>query len=53
MLASVVEENAASTQETSASMTLLSQTISECREDTRGLVELSHRANDEAGKFQL
>lgn len=52
-LASVVEENAASTEETSASMTLLSQTISECNEDTQGLVELSHRQNAEAGKFQL
>ena len=31
-LASVVEENAASTEETSASMTLLSQTIGECTE---------------------
>ena len=52
-LASVVEENAASTEQTSASMTLLSQTISECRQDTLGLVELSHRQNEEAGKFQL
>ena len=52
-LASVVEENAASTEETSASMTLLSQTIGECSEDTLGLVELSHKQNDEAGKFQL
>ncbi len=52
-LASVVEENAASTEETSASMTLLSQTIGECAEDTQDLVELSHRQNEEAGKFQL
>ena len=52
-LASVVEENAASTEQTSASMTLLSQTISECRQDTLGLVELSHKQNEEAGKFQL
>lgn len=52
-LASVVEENAASTEETSASMVLLSQTIGECSEDTQGLVELSHKQNDEAGKFQL
>ncbi len=52
-LASVVEENAASTEETSASMALLSQTIGECSEDTQGLVELSHKQNDEAGKFQL
>ena len=52
-LASVVEENAASTEETSASMALLSQTLSECSEDTQGLVELSRKQNEEAGKFQL
>lgn len=52
-LASVVEENAASTEQTSASMTLLSQTIGECSEDTQGLVELSHRQSQEAGKFRL
>lgn len=52
-LASVVQENAASTEETSASMTLLSQTIDECTEDTQGLVELSRRQNDQASKFQL
>ena len=52
-LASVVEENAASTEETSASMTLLSQTIGECTEDTQGLVELSRRQNEQASKFQL
>ena len=52
-LASVVEQNAASTEETSASMMLLSQTIDECTEDTQGLVELSRRHNDQASKFQL
>ena len=52
-LASVVEENAASTEETSASMTLLSQTIGECTKDTQGLVELSRRQNEQASKFQL
>lgn len=52
-LASVVEENAASTEETSASMMLLSQTISECTKDTQGLVELSHQQNEQANKFQL
>lgn len=52
-LASVVEENAASTEETSASMTLLSQTIMECSEDTQGLVALSHKQNEQAGKFRL
>lgn len=52
-LASVVEENAASTEETSASMTLLSQTISECTEDTQELVELSHRQNEQASNFRF
>lgn len=52
-LASVVEENAASTEETSASMMLLSKTIRECSEDTQDLVELSHRQNEQASKFQL
>ncbi len=52
-LASVVQQNAASAEETSASMMLLSQTLGECTEDTKGLVELSHRQKGEAGKFQL
>ncbi len=52
-LSSVVEENAASTEETSASMTLLSQTIGECTEDTQGLVELSRRQNEQASKFRI
>lgn len=52
-LASVVEENAASTEETSASATLLSETIEECAEDTHGLVKLSHLLNEQASKFQL
>lgn len=52
-LSSVVEENAASTEETSASMTLLSQTIGECTEDTQGLVELSRKQNEQASKFRL
>ena len=52
-LASVVEENAASTQETSASMALLSETIDECTEDTENLVTLSHLLNQQACKFQV
>ncbi len=52
-LASVVEENAASTEETSASMMLLSDTLEECTEDTQHLVDLSHRLNEQASKFQL
>lgn len=52
-LASVVEENAASTEETSAGMTLLSDTIGECTEDTLHLVELSHLLNEQASRFRL
>lgn len=52
-LASVVEENAASTEETSASMALLSQTLGECTEDTEGLVKLSHLLHEQGSKFRL
>lgn len=52
-LASVVEENAASTEETSASMSLLSQTIKECTNDTMQLVTLSQRQHEETEKFKL
>ena len=52
-LASVVEENAASTEETSASMAILSQNISECTADTQGLVDLSRRQKEQASKFQI
>ncbi len=52
-LASVVEENAASTEETSASMALLSETIGECTVDTENLVTLSHLLNEQASKFQI
>lgn len=52
-LASVVEENAASTEETSAGMALLSETIEECTEDTQNLVNLSHLLNEQASRFQL
>ena len=52
-LSAISEENAASTEETSASMALLSQTIDECTEDTKGLVELSHQQNEQASKFHL
>lgn len=52
-LASVVEQNAASTEETSASMAILSETIGECTEDTLQLVTLSHLLNEQANKFQI
>lgn len=52
-LASIVEENAASTEETSASMQLVAEGIEECSHDTRSLVELSVRQNEETLKFKL
>ena len=52
-LASVVQENAASTEQTSASMQLLASTIAECTRDTQALVEMSQRQNEQTSKFQL
>lgn len=52
-LASIVEENAASTEETSASMQLVAEGIEECSRDTQDLVELSERQNEETMKFKL
>ncbi len=52
-LASIVEENAASTEETSASMQLVAEGIEECSKDTKSLVELSERQNEETMKFKL
>lgn len=52
-LASVIEESAASTEETSASMTLLHETVSECTKDIQELVSLSHLLNEQASNFQL
>lgn len=52
-LASIVEENAASTEETSASMQLVAEGIEECSKDTQSLVALSIRQNEETKKFKL
>lgn len=52
-LASIVEENAASTEETSASMQMVAEGIEECSQDTKSLVELSIRQNQETKKFKL
>ena len=52
-LASIVEENAASTEETSASMQLVAEGIEECSKDTQSLVSLSARQNEETKKFKL
>lgn len=52
-LVSVVEENSASAQETSASMQLVADSVNECYEDTQKLVELSERQHRETQKFTL
>lgn len=52
-LASIVEENAASTEETSASMQLVAEGIEECTKDTQALVALSAEQNEATRKFKL
>lgn len=52
-LASVVQENAASTEETSASMQMLANVIEECTKDTQELVEMSQKQNAETMKFKV
>lgn len=52
-LVSVVEESAASAQETSAGMQLLSESISECSEDTGNLVDLSKKQNNLTMRFKI
>lgn len=52
-LTTSVEQNAASTQETSASMQYLSNTVRQCTEDTQALVDLSKKQNEQTSKFKL
>ena len=52
-LTSVVEENAASTEEASASMQMLASAIEECTKDTEKLVDMSKKQNEETSKFNL
>lgn len=52
-LTSVVEENAASTEEASASMQMLEAAIEECTKDTEKLVDMSKKQNEETSKFKL
>lgn len=52
-LASVVQQNAASTQETSASMQMLSETVADCLKDTQSLVDLSNRQSEDTKHFKL
>lgn len=52
-LASIAEENAASTQETSAAMMVLSSIIDKCNEDTEQLVELAAELDNNTHRFSL
>lgn len=52
-LGSVVEENSASAQETSAGMQVVAEAIQECYKDTQMLVELSEEQNQKTQKFTL
>lgn len=52
-LGSVVEENSASAEETSAGMQVVAESIKECYQDTQMLVELSDTQNEKTKKFTL
>lgn len=52
-LAAIAEQNAASTQETSAAMFELGQIVNDCNESTSELVTLSDEMNENASKFRL
>lgn len=52
-LASISEENAASTQETSASMQTLTGAISDCKKETEVLAQLSRSLNEKVSRFKL
>lgn len=52
-LGSVVEENSASAQETSAGMQLVAESIQSCYRDTQTLVELSDEQSVKTKKFKL
>jgi methyl-accepting chemotaxis protein len=52
-LASIAQQNAASTQETSATMNTLTGSIDKCREETAVLSGLSERLTEQTGKFHF
>jgi methyl-accepting chemotaxis protein len=52
-LAAIAEENAASTQETSATMNTLTDSIDRCKEETVILANLSEQLSEETGKFRF
>lgn len=52
-LAAIAQENAASTEETSASMVELSQIVNDCNRNTSRLIDLSKELQDDISKFNL
>lgn len=52
-LSAIAEENAASTQETSASMVELSDIVQECTENTNGLIKLSDDLKENTTRFSI
>lgn len=52
-LAAIAQQNAANTEETSASMTTLSEEIRECSAQTQKLSRLSTLLNEQANKFTI
>ncbi|MDE6434849.1 MAG: cache domain-containing protein, partial [Lachnospiraceae bacterium] len=52
-LAAIAEENAASTEETSASMTELRNIVKQCHEETRKLVKISADLNEQTKHFTI
>lgn len=52
-LAAIAEENAASTQETSASMYTLTENIDKCKDETKVLAGLSEELSEQTRKFKF
>jgi methyl-accepting chemotaxis protein len=52
-LSSIAEQNAASTQETSATMNSLAGNIDKCKEETEALSSLSIQLREQTGKFRF
>jgi methyl-accepting chemotaxis protein len=52
-LSSIAEQNAASTEETSATMNSLAGNIDKCKEETEALSSLSNQLREQTGKFRF
>jgi methyl-accepting chemotaxis protein len=52
-LAAIAQQNAASTQETSATMNTLTDSIDRCKEETAILASLSEQLSEQTGKFRF